>query len=241
MFTEDYIRRMINQAVAVLLKVLGLRKAGRFTEAHQEVDLALELVTGLRALLLYQMDDESLVELLVPKVDDPQTLSGAFYERLWVTADLLREKGEIFAAQGLADESTTFNLRALYLFLEAYFVAQELHLLEKQPRPPVDEIHRLRNRLQAVPLPQHIALALFAYDEATGQYASAIQDLQQLLDRQPDPLDNRALPRRELLDETCDFYSRLLQKTDAELAQGGLERAVVKQALQSLEQITLDK
>jgi tetratricopeptide (TPR) repeat protein len=240
MFTEDYILRMINQAVAVLLKALGLRKKGQYAEAHQEVDLALELVTGLRALLLYQMDDESLVELLVPKVDDTKSLSGAFYERLWVTADLLREKGEIFAAQGLADESTNFSLRALYLFLEASFVAQDLHLPDKQPSPPSDEIHRLRSCvlyshcLQAVPLPQHIALALFAYDEATGQYASAMQDLQQLLDRQPDPLDNRALPRRELLDEGRDFYMRLLQKTDVELNQGGVERTAIEKALRAL-------
>lgn len=234
MFTEDYILRMINQALAVLLKALGLRKKGQYAEAHQEVDLALELVTGLRALLLYQMDDEGLVELLVPKVDDIQSLSGAFYERLWVTADLLREKGEIFAAQGLADESTAFSLRAFYLFLEASFVAQDLHLLDKQPRPPANEIHQLRNRLQVVPLPQHIALALFAYDEATGQYASAMRDLQQLLDRQPDPLDNRSLPRRELLDEGRDFYLRLLQKTDVELNQGGVERLSVEKALWAL-------
>ena len=52
MLTEDYLIRRINQAIALLLHALGLRKNGQLEAALTDVDIALELLLGMRSVLL---------------------------------------------------------------------------------------------------------------------------------------------------------------------------------------------
>ena len=61
MLTEDYLMRMINQAIAALLKVAGLKKAGRNQEALEVIEQAFEQLLGLPASLVEQMDEAQRV------------------------------------------------------------------------------------------------------------------------------------------------------------------------------------
>src|SRR4030043_328375 len=90
MLSEDYIMRMINQALAVLLIALGLKKAGQYTEALQTFDQAIENLLGLNAHLAKQLDDSQLLDRLT-------FLGKLDVERLLVLADIYREEAEVHA------------------------------------------------------------------------------------------------------------------------------------------------
>ena len=93
MLTEDYIMRMINQAMSVLLIALGLKKAGQYSEALQTFDQAIESLLGLDAHLVKQLDDSLLLEKLT-------FLGKLDIDRLLVLADIYREEAEVFSLQG---------------------------------------------------------------------------------------------------------------------------------------------
>jgi hypothetical protein len=56
MFTEDYLMRIINLAIATLMISIGLKKAGKYSEARQVIQQAIEQLTTLPANIVDQMD-----------------------------------------------------------------------------------------------------------------------------------------------------------------------------------------
>ncbi len=151
MLTEDYIMRMINLALAALLKALRLKKKGEYDEAHQALDQAFEQLSGLPPSVFKQLEDESLLAALSPqgKVD---------IGRLVVLADLFMEEGEVFDLQNLPEEGTLSAGRALRLALEAA-LSDEYEL----SRDRAGKIETLRSRLREQNLPLETQLALYDY------------------------------------------------------------------------------
>src|SRR4030042_6279457 len=98
MLTEDYIMRMINQALAVLMIALGLKKAGKLNEALQTFDQAIENLLGLNAHLAKQLDDSQLLDRLT-------FLGKLDVERLLVLADISCEEAEIHTMLGQPESS----------------------------------------------------------------------------------------------------------------------------------------
>ena len=111
MFTEDYLMRIINQAIAALMTAIGLRKAGKFTEAQQAVQQAIEQLTTLPANLVDQMDDSSILAMLSAQ---GQLDIG----RLAILADIYLEQGEIQVKQDQPRQGSTAFARALRFILE---------------------------------------------------------------------------------------------------------------------------
>jgi hypothetical protein len=87
MFTEDYLMRIINLAIAALMTAIGLRKAGKYSEARQAIQQAIEQLTTLPANLVDQMDDSSILSMLA-------TQGQLDVGRLAILADLYQEQGE---------------------------------------------------------------------------------------------------------------------------------------------------
>jgi hypothetical protein len=112
MFTEDYLMRIINQALAALLTAIGLKKRGKYKEARQAVEQAVEWLTGLQAGVVDQMDDDSILSLLTVE----ERLDVA---RLAVLADLYWEQGENLLELGEAAPGEAACARALRFTLEA--------------------------------------------------------------------------------------------------------------------------
>src|SRR5512140_593310 len=106
MFSEDYLMRIINQAIAALLTAIGLRKAGKYSEARQAIEQAIEQVTTLPASVDDQMEGAGLLSLLAA---NGQTDIG----RLAILADLYQEQGEILSRMNQPDQSTFAFSRAL--------------------------------------------------------------------------------------------------------------------------------
>ena len=151
MLTEDYLIRRINQAIALLLHALGLRKNGQLEAALTDVDIALELLLGMRSVLLKEMDDQSLLQLL--------TVRGEVdFERLALVINLFKEEGAIYELEGRTAESSRDYLRALNFLL---LIAQneEVGLSADQ----VADIENLHRKLEGLPLPVDTQAALLDY------------------------------------------------------------------------------
>jgi tetratricopeptide (TPR) repeat protein len=112
MLTEDYLVRIINQALAVLMKVIGLRKAGNYGEAQQAIQQAIEQVMTLPANIVDQMDDSSILSLLV--------VHGQLdVGKVGLLADLYQEEGEILLMLDQPIQASLAFDRALRFILES--------------------------------------------------------------------------------------------------------------------------
>ncbi len=151
MLTEDYIIRMISQALAALMIALGLRKAGKYKEALQTFDQAIENLTGLNAHLVNQLDDGMVLDKLT-------FLGKLDVERLLVLADIYQEEAEVYSLQGQAEDSQFAAQRSLRFYLEAV-LANEANLSQEL----VQKIEALRKKLSVQGLTIETRLALLDY------------------------------------------------------------------------------
>ena len=151
MFTEDYLMRIITQALAALMTAIGLRKGGKYSEALQAVDQALGQLTTLPASLIDQMEDAGILAMLT--VQEKLDMG-----RLAILADLYQEKGEIFAAMGSTADSKNATSRALRFNLEVALAEVSNLTVEN-----ILKIESLYRRLRDQVLPIETLLALSDY------------------------------------------------------------------------------
>ena len=154
MFSQDFIRRQINQATAVLLEVLGLRQSGKHTEAHQMVEQALAQIFAMRKDLSDRLDDDSLLNILV--VNDEMDI-----ERLAVIANLYHLDGEILAEMNQQMPAALANQRALRFYLELALIDFDNLTTELSGK-----IADLQAKLKGYNLPPETQLALEDYEAA---------------------------------------------------------------------------
>ena len=214
MYVEDYIKRMIAIAAAMIARILGLKASGEYVQARAIIDQLLELIVGLRADLVRRMDDDSLLESLTHE-------GGMDTDRLGLLAELFRHDGDVLNAQGKNTEASASYLRSLNFFVEAFLSGKDSGF----PNPN-EHIHYLLQRLDSQPLPAVSLYSLFHYYEETGAYAQGETTLADLL--AATGLD------AEVKIEYRDYYHRLLQKGDAELEAGGVKRTQIEANLKQL-------
>lgn len=208
MLTEDYIMRMINQAMAALLVILGLKQAGQYERAQQAIDHELEGLLGLKAELIRRLNDEDLLRAL--------TLNDQLdVVRLEIIADLFREQGEIYAAQGQTRESRESFRRALFGYLEVGLASEspEINLDLNQ------KTFSLLGQIGQVNLSEDALWSLFCYAEQSRDYVLATHAL--------DDLASRPGVYADLQPEIVAFYERLASLPDDQLSQSGLSRGQV--------------
>lgn len=111
MFTEDYLMRIINQAIAALMIAVGLKKAGKYSDARQAIQQGIEQLTTLPADIVDQMDDASILGMLASQ---GQVDVG----RLATLADLYQEQGEILVRLDQPLQSSLAFARSLRFILE---------------------------------------------------------------------------------------------------------------------------
>ena len=148
MFTEDYLMRIINQAIAALMTTIGLRKAGKNSEALQAIQQAIEQLTTLPAYIVDQMDDGSILSTL--------SVHGQLdVGRLVILADLYQEQGEIFLGLDQPVQSSIAFTRALRFILEVVLL-EDANLSTEN----IGKVEALVQRLNGHPLPVETQLAL---------------------------------------------------------------------------------
>ena len=151
MFTEDYLMRIINQVLAVLMNAIGLRKAGKYSEARQAVEQAIEQLTGLPANIVDLMENAGVLSVL--------TANGQLeVGRLALLADLYQEQGEILFGLGQPVQGSVAFARALRLTLEVALFEDANLSIEN-----IGKIEGLLQRLKDHILPFDTQLALSDY------------------------------------------------------------------------------
>jgi tetratricopeptide (TPR) repeat protein len=211
MYTQDYIKRMINQLVAALQMIIGLKAAGQYGQALQAIDQAFEQLLGLKADLVRRLSDEAILNSL----SQENVLDT---ERLLIVADLFKEEGDVYAALNRNAESFSSHLRALNFYIEAALSDTQDGVTETN-----DKLDDLYHQLNKYHLPAGTLYGLLVYYEKTGRYKKAASILNQLLDE--------PAVRDEVHREAFHFYKRLSEKTDPELEKGELSRTVVEDRL----------
>jgi tetratricopeptide (TPR) repeat protein len=214
MLTEDYIMRMINQMVAVLTKLIGLKDAGQYQSAQQVIDQSLEQLLGLKPELLKHMDDSSILNLL--------TSQGELgTERLYILAELYRHEGDILIAQNRTQEAIFDYQRALSFYLQ---------LPDDQKDQDSSKIKQkiidLFIELENVNLPVEILYQLFDFFERNGEFAF-IEDVIAKLLKSPEA-------RPHIIPDIITYYEQLLESSEWEANSGGLSRAQAEQKLEML-------
>jgi hypothetical protein len=151
MLTEDYLMRIINQTLAVLMTAIGLRKAGKYADARQAIQQAMEQLTTLPANLIDQMDDAGVLNLL--------TVQGRLdVGRLAILADLYQEQGEILLKQDQPAQASSAFARALRFMLEV-----SLSDAAELSPDAIGKVEALTPRLKTGDLPVDTQLALSDY------------------------------------------------------------------------------
>ena len=215
MLTDDYIIRMINQAIAVLLTITRLKAVGQYQEAQQYIDQSLEQLIGLRVNLIKGLDDRNVLNTL--------TINGVLdTDRIIIVADLYNEEGDILAAQNKMNESYRSYHRALYFYLMCALNGGP----QKQPNPD-KKIEKLAGLMRNVNYPIETEILLSEYFERSGKYAEGYQVLIKLSANQN--------YQEEIIRERKAFLERVLIITDGEFVEGWLTRDKIKREIAILQ------
>lgn len=211
MLTEDYFMRMINQMVAVLVKISGLINAGRYQEAHEIIDQSLAQLLGMKAGLLKQLDEFSMLNILTTqgKLDS---------DRLYVVADLYQLEGDIYTDKNQISDASADYLRALIFYLEisTKYGSNNFSGL-------TDKIEGLHKKLDNLELPIEINILLFEHYQQQGNY----REIEYIIPKLLPFLDDHP----EILPAIITYYESLLKKSDQELINQGITRQLVQDNL----------
>jgi hypothetical protein len=211
MLTEDYFMRMINQMLAVLTKIIGLKDAGQYHEAQQIINQSLEQLLGMPSDLLKQMDDSSVMNILT-------TQGELVSDRLYMVANLYELEGGLLTDQNRISEANLNHLRALTFYLEIALKGENQDSSDLN-----DKIEQLQLKLVDQELTVDIYYRLFDHYEQLGRYNLVENQISNLLLTHEDP--------SEILPGLITYYEKLLEKNDQELIAGGNSRVRVQTQL----------
>jgi len=214
MLSDDYLIRMIRQAAAVLARIIGLKKAGDYKEAFQEIDQTLEQLLGMDMEIIKIMDDESIYRILTQneQID---------LERLGFIADLFNEEGDILLLQNQKQQSDNYYLSSLNYYLKISLNSETSH--QKGLSQKVEEIIQ---KLGNYNYPHITLFDLFCYFENNEEYEKAENIITTLATRP----DIKANVRSELF----SFYKRLLELEPKVLIANGMSRKQIQKKVKDL-------
>lgn len=225
MVQRDYIRRQIEQFVAVLAALAGFRRSGAHQTALVAIDEAARRFLGLDATTI---DDLSVAELLaLMRLHGAGGVDGAPEpETIAILAALLHEQAETeHALHGPdPDRDAARSLKALDLALEAGALLDAAGRDDPRLAATIAAtVDAAAARLSGYDLPERTATRLFAHHERAGEYARAEDLLYDLLES--------GAAQDTIVRQGLDFYRRLLALPDAALRAGNLPRDEVEDGL----------
>lgn len=222
MIRRDYLLRQIEEFVAVLTKLAGLAKAGRWEEASSAAAAQMKALAGADVTELLRMSDTELIARLA----EGDTTYG-IQEKISMVARLFKENGDILKGQGKLEESRACYLKGLRLVLDS--VANEPAAFRPDFVPSVEAF---LIGLHESSLDLETNAMLMRHYEQLREYGKAEDSLFNMLDA------DRA--NVELLEFGVGFYDRLLRLDDETLELGYLPRAEVKAGLAELKRRKFD-
>ena len=212
MLRKDYIMRLIEQLGVAMARIISLKQNNQAHEALKEIEQACEKYLGLDPRVIEAASGEALLGLM--------SMGGKFDPRRAVLlGELLKEEGELYEMESMAERSYWAYTRSLWLFLESLNQDPSLRTPEN-----LEDTRFVLRKLARYELSPELKSRLFCYYEWAGQFDKAENALFDLLDRD----------RHQWLERGMQFYERLSAKPDDELVRGGLPREELEQGMEEL-------
>ncbi len=216
MIRRDYILRMIEEFFQALARINALKRGQLWQEAAERVDEEFNRLIRTRAPEVAQLSETQLLARLT----DSESTQAVRHKTLMLTA-LLKEAGDVAAAQNLTEESRACYLKGLHLLLETLARGEVAELPEFVPT-----IEVFVAALRDSGLPARTQVLLMRHYEQTGEFAKAEDALFSMLEGEP---QNTAI-----VDFGIAFYERLQGHSDAALTAGNLPRTELVAGLAEL-------
>jgi len=216
MIRRDYFLRMIEEFMQALARLNSLKQGQHWREASETLDDAFKRLIGGGAEAVSSLSE---TELLVKLIEGEPT--QVIRQKTFMLTSLLKEAGDLAAAQDRAAESRSAYLKGLHLLLQA--------LSQNEGAAFPDFVPKVESFVAALsnsPLPLETNALLMQHYETTGQFGKAEDALFAMLELQP--------ANAALMDFGICFYERLEGKSDNALEEGGLPRAEVEAGLQEV-------
>jgi uncharacterized protein DUF6483 len=213
---RDYILRMLEEFFEVLSRLRSLKQGQLWKEAAGTLDEQFQKLVGADARAALKLTETELLARLIQ--GEP---TQAVREKTQMLVALLKESGEVAAAEGRQEESGAFYVKALDLILD--LLAQGEVSDRPEFVPPVDA---LVSALGGEALPLTTQVRLMQHYERSGQFAKAEDILFAILESHPH--------HPGLLEFGTRFYERLQHQSDSSLAAGNLPRTELPAGLQKL-------
>jgi len=207
MIRRDYILRMIEEFVQALARLRSLKQDQRWEEAAGAVDEEFQRLLGEQVPSFAGLSETELLARLI-RGEPTQVVR----QKTMLLTTLLKEAGDIAAAQNRPEDSRACYLKGLHLLLDV--------MVEADPHEFPEFVPKIENLVLAIgedALPFMTRARLMQHYERTGQFAKAEDALFGMLEAEPE--------REGLVDFGLAFYRRLEGRSDADLGDGNLTRA----------------
>jgi hypothetical protein len=211
MLQRDYLMKMTQMLATVLTKVLFNKENKNYMEAEKDIESAAKTLVGLDLNLIKILNVEDVLKLM--------KTSDVYAGRCLISAELLKEYGDILGEKERINESIDIYIKSLWLYLETI-------LTKELPEPEIyyDRINFLIKNLTTPETDTELKLKIFQYFEFSGQYSKAEDVLFELMDSDTEGIKAKALK----------FYERLQLKTEEELVNGNFSREEVEESIEEV-------
>lgn len=211
MLQRDYLMKMTQMLATVLTKVLFNKENKNYMEAEKDIESAAKTLVGLDLNLIKILNVEDVLKLM--------KTSDVYAGRCLISAELLKEYGDILGEKERINESIDIYIKSLWLYLETI-------LTKELPEPEIyyDRINFMIKNLTTPETDTDLKLKIFQYFEFSGQYSKAEDVLFELMDTDTEGIKDKALK----------FYERLQKKTDEELGKGNFSHGEVEESIEEI-------
>jgi hypothetical protein len=210
---QDYIMRMINMMVAMLVSLLDYKNKKDYPRALLEIETTGKTLLGINRNMVRQLTAAQLMQLFGS--DESVAIPKSY-----VLGFLLHEEADILRLMSDPEGADDSEKKSLNLLLETYVRGGEA----VEPRH-IEVIEEICERYRGRVLPPEILERLLAFEELREKYDRAENALFARLESVPD-----------FTEEGILFYDRLLKKSPDALAAGNLPMEEVVQGMTELKQ-----
>jgi tetratricopeptide (TPR) repeat protein len=209
---NDYIMRMIEQFVAVMASIAGLKKAGKTDEAASLVRSTAKQLLGLDYLFIDTLSAQGIAEML-------KTNGMPDTDRYTALADLLKEDGDILALKGETAKAQNRYSKSLYLYLAAQSAGKPIVTHR-------DNVKFIAEHFGLTGLGPEEKSPLIAFYESIGEFSKCDDLVFDLMESDP---ANTLYYRQGI-----SLYERLMKLSPEILEQGNLPSDEVEESLGKL-------
>jgi hypothetical protein len=211
-YSQDYIKRMLEQLGEIWAEVVGQLTRGEDAGALERIEQGYRDLVHLDRDLVHKTGEDFLIlAVTVGKVGD--------IDRSIALCDLLRLEAQVHQRAGDEELRRSCLTKALNVLLES-----ALRLSHGSSQMHTDRIEALLAETRPFDHSTSTLWRIFTYHELRGAFAAAEDALYELIE----------LDAETFTEQAHEFYVRLSSLPDHELERGGLSRAEVREAMEDL-------